>query len=83
MGRRLCQCTVYFPKAALVVSCGAVVALSDAVLIELINNKFHWLLPTDRFVSSSGGFASLSFDQVVPKNSHRHLADPNAICILH
>ena len=35
------------------------------------------------FVSPSGGFASLLFDQAVPKNSQRHLADQNAICILH
>ena len=34
-------------------------------------------------MSSSGGFASLLFDQGVPKNSQRHLADWNAICILH
>lgn len=33
MGRRLCQCTVYFPKAASVAGCGAAVALSDAVLV--------------------------------------------------
>ena len=34
-------------------------------------------------VSPPGGFASLAFDQAVPKNSQRHLADRNAICILH
>ena len=34
-------------------------------------------------MSPSGGFASLLFDQAVPKNSQRHLADRNAICILH
>ena len=34
-------------------------------------------------MSPSGGFASLAFDQAVPKNSQRHLADQNAICILH
>ena len=45
-------------------------------IIELLNNKFHGLSP-------SGGFASLLFDQAVPKNSQRHLADRNAICILH
>ena len=29
------------------------------------------------------GFSSLLFDQAVPKNSQRYLADRNAICILH
>ena len=51
--------------------------------IEIINNKFHGLSPPGGFVSPSGGFASLSFDQAVCKNSQRHLADRNAICILH
>jgi hypothetical protein len=30
-----------------------------------------------------GRFSSLSFDQVVPYYSQRHLANRNAICILH
>ena len=51
--------------------------------IELLNNKLHGLLPPGGLVSPSGGFASLSFDQGVPKNSQHHLADWNAICILH
>ena len=34
-------------------------------------------------MSPSGGFASLLFDQAAPKNSQHHLADQNAICILH
>ena len=44
--------------------------------IELLNNKFHGLSP-------SGGFALLWFDQAVPENSQRHLANQKAICILH
>jgi hypothetical protein len=44
--------------------------------IELLNNKSHGLSPP-------GGFASLFFDQVVPYYSQRHLADRNAIYILH
>ena len=40
--------------------------------IELKNNKSHGLSPP-------GGFLSLSFDQVVPYYSQRHLADRNAI----
>ena len=44
--------------------------------IELKNNKSHGLSPP-------GGFSSLSFDQVVPYYSQRHLADRNAIYILH
>ena len=51
--------------------------------IELLNNKLHGLLPLGGFVSPSGGFVSLLFDQAVPKNSQRHLIDWNAICILH
>ena len=51
--------------------------------IELLNNKLHGLSPPGGFVSPFGGFASLLFDQAVPKNSQRHLADRNAICILH
>ena len=43
-------------------------------VIELLNNNFPGLSP-------SGGFASLLFDQVVPKNSKCHLADWNAIYI--
>ena len=46
-------------------------------------NKLHELLPPGDLVSPSGGFASLAFDQAVPKNSQRHLGDRNAICILH
>ena len=51
--------------------------------IELINNKFHGLSPPGGFVSPSGGFASLSFDQAVSKNSQRHLAIrmQSAFCI--
>ena len=51
--------------------------------IELLNNKLHGLSPPGGFVSSSGGFLSLLFDQAVPKNSQRHLDDQTAICILH
>ena len=63
-------------------------ALRDAVFetgasIEKTNNKNHGLLPPGGLVSPPGGFASLAFDQAVPKNSQRHLADWNAICILH
>ena len=43
---------------------------------ELKNNNSHGLSPT-------GGFSSLSFDQVVPYYSQPHLADQNAIYILH
>jgi hypothetical protein len=45
-------------------------------LIELYNNKSHGLSPP-------GGFSSLFFDQAVPYYSQRHLADWNAIYILH
>ena len=55
----------------------------DKNVIELINNKLHGLLPPGGYVSPSGGFASLSFDQAVPKKSQCHLANQNAICILH
>ena len=51
--------------------------------IELLNNKLLGLSPPGGFVSPSGGFASLLFDQAVLKNSQSHLADRNAICILH
>ena len=51
--------------------------------IDKINNKNHGLLPLGGLVSPPGGFASLAFDQAVPKNSQRHLADQNTICILH
>jgi hypothetical protein len=44
--------------------------------IELLNNKPDGL-------SLPGGFSSLLFDQVVPYYSQRHLADWNAIYILH
>ena len=44
--------------------------------IELYNNKSHGLSPP-------GGFSSHFFDQVVPYYSQRHLADWNAIYILH
>ena len=43
----------------------------------------YWSLPPGGLVSPSGGFASLLFDQAVPKNSQHHLADWNTICILH
>ena len=56
--------------------------LSAEDAIELLNNKLHGLSPPGGFVSPSGRFASLSFDQAVPKNSQHHLADWNAICIL-
>ena len=39
--------------------------------------------PLGGLVSPSDGFASLLFDQAVPENSQRHLANQNAICILH
>ena len=42
--------------------------------IDLLNNKSHGLSPP-------GGFSSLTFDQVVPYYSQRHLADWNAIYI--
>ena len=51
--------------------------------IELLNNKLHGLSPPGGFVSPSVGFASLLFDQAVPKSSQRHLADRKTICILH
>jgi hypothetical protein len=51
--------------------------------IEVLNNKLHGLLPPGGLVSPSGRFASLLFDQGVPHYSQRHLADRNAICILH
>jgi hypothetical protein len=51
--------------------------------IELLNNKLHGLSPPGGLVSLSGGFALLLFDQRVPYYSQRHLADWNAICILH
>ena len=44
--------------------------------IELLNNNSHGL-------SSPGEFLSLSFDQTVPYYFQRHLADRNAIYILH
>ena len=44
--------------------------------IERLNNKSHGLSPP-------GGFSSLFFDQEVPYYSQRHLADRNAIYILH
>ena len=56
---------------------------SSVLGIELLNNKFHGLSPPGGFVSSSGVFTSLSFDQAVPNNPPHHLADQNAICILH
>ena len=43
--------------------------------IELLNNKLHELSPPGGFVSPSGGFASLSFHQVLPKISQPHLAN--------
>ena len=49
--------------------------------IDKINNKLHGLSPPGGLVSPPGGFASLAFDQAVPKNSQRHLADRNAIWI--
>jgi len=51
--------------------------------IELLNNKLHGLSPPGGFVSPSGGFSLLLFDQAIPKNSQCHLADRNTICILH
>ena len=51
--------------------------------IDKINNKLHGLSPPGGLVSPPGGFASLAFDQAVPKNSQCHLANQNAICILH
>ena len=51
--------------------------------IELLNNKLHGLSPPGGFVSPSGRFASLLFGQAVLKNSQRHLADRNVICILY
>ena len=56
---------------------------SAKIIIEMLNNKLHVLSPPGGFVSPSGRFASLLFDQAVPKNSQRHLADRNATCILH
>ena len=46
------------------------------IFIDLLNNKSHGLWPL-------GGFSSLSSEQVVPYYSQRHLADWNAIYILH
>ena len=48
-------------------------------LIDKINYKNHGLLPPGSLVSPPGGFASLVFDQAIPKNSKGHLADRNAI----
>jgi len=53
------------------------------MIIDKINNKNHGLSPPGGLVSPSGGFALLALDQAVPKNSQRHLADGNAISILH
>ena len=50
--------------------------------IDKIHNKSHGLSPPGGLVSPSGGFASLAFDQAVPKNSQRHLADRNSIRLL-
>ena len=55
----------------------------NSIIIEKLNNKLHGLSPPGGFVSPSGGFASLSFDQSVPKNSQPYLANRNATCILH
>ena len=44
--------------------------------IELLNNKSHGLSPP-------GVFSSLSYDQEVPYYAQRHLANLNAIYILH
>ena len=46
------------------------------ITIELLNNKSHGLLPPV-------GFSSFSFDQAVPYYSQCHLANWNAIYILH
>ena len=51
--------------------------------IELKNNKLCGLSPPGGSVSPPGGFSFLSFDQVVPYYSQCHLADRNAIYILH
>jgi hypothetical protein len=50
---------------------------------QTLRRPCHGLSPPGGFVSPSGRFASLLFDQAVPQNSQRHLADRNAICILH
>ena len=44
--------------------------------IKLLNNKYHGLSPP-------GGFSSLFFYQAVPYYSQHHLANLNAIYILH
>ena len=52
--------------------------------IGLLNNNLHGLSPPVGLVSPLGGFASLSFDRRSLKLSVQcHLADRNAICILH
>ena len=66
----LCSCVIYFLE-------------SNAREIELLNNKLNGLLPLGGFVSIPGRFASLLIDQAVPKNLQRHLANQNAISILH
>ena len=40
--------------------------VSTYLTIELLNNKSHGLSPSVGFVSPSGGFASLLFDQGAP-----------------
>ena len=52
-------------------------------VLWLINNKLHGLSLPGGFVSPFGRFASLLFDQAIPKNFQRHLADGNDVCILH
>ena len=42
-----------------------------------------WVIAAWWFGVSPGGFASLEFDQAIPKNSQHHLAYQNAICIVH
>ena len=37
-----------------------------SLIIELLNNKLHGLLPPGGLVSPPGGFASLLFDQGIP-----------------
>ena len=53
---------------------------SRSLKIDKINTEFLWLLPPGGLVSPPGIFASLVVEQ---ENSQRHLADRNAICILH
>jgi hypothetical protein len=65
-----------YSKVIYLVAENLVLVSSCSLQIELLNNKSHGVIPPS-------GFSSLSFDQVVPYYSQYHLADRNAIYILH